>query len=304
MLMKRFNILVQNGIVENKEEFCNFLNTYCSGKDKKELVKNSRNIGVRNIIGLFIGQDMPRTLAAVHCLRLIALVLGHSYLFRRGKEAKQSDLDTNGSLMVEQAVDDLAIPANDDRDATPNHNAKKTKKRSAKKWTRDENEFLIEWVISGSGPRVEDVDPMKVDWEGASESLGRDIQNVREHWCRTIQPILAEDVEPEAILMFRKELLEKVVKSGAGNRKDISWASLAKVFRPRSTYAISATFHDLMRGSGISSRDTSEEFRERVNVVLSKVKRNLALPEEKMAKCVKKTKYKKELQVYYWRLLD
>ena len=60
-----------------------------------------------------------------------------------------------------------------------------------------------------------------------------------------------------------------------------------------------------MRGSRVSSsRETSEEFRERVNLVLSKVIRNLALPEEKMAQCVKKTKYKKELQEYYWSLLD
>jgi len=303
MLMKRFNILVQNGIVANKEEFCTFLNTYCSGNDKKELAKNKRNIGVRNIIGLFIGQDMPRKIAAVHCLRLIKLVLGHSYLFKHREEVKKADLDSIGSLLVEPADNDLTIPDNDDADAVRSHNANQSKKRIAKKWTPDEDKFLIEWVIRGSGPKVEDVDPMKVDWEGASESLERDIQNVREHWSRTIQPVLLEDVEPVAILMFRKELLEEVVKSKAGNRRDIDWASLATIFRPRSTYAISGTFHDLMRGSRVSSsRETSEEFRERVNLVLSKVIRNLALPEAKMAKCVRKTSYKKELQEYYWNL--
>merc|ERR1719470_88297 len=41
MIMRRFNTLV-----EGKAEFCNFLNTYCSGKDQKELHRSRRSIGV------------------------------------------------------------------------------------------------------------------------------------------------------------------------------------------------------------------------------------------------------------------
>ena len=69
MLMRRFNIMIEKGVVEDKLEFCKILKLYRS--------EQYRNIdsGVTNIVGLFVGQDLPFKLAALHCSRLTKLVL-------------------------------------------------------------------------------------------------------------------------------------------------------------------------------------------------------------------------------------
>lgn len=69
MLMMRFNIMIEKGVVEDKLEFCKILKLYRS--------EQYRNIdsGVTNIVGLFVGQDLPFKLAALHCSRLTKLVL-------------------------------------------------------------------------------------------------------------------------------------------------------------------------------------------------------------------------------------
>jgi len=299
MLLERFDTLVQHGVVEDKEEFCNFLNIYCNGKDQKELMKNRRSIGVRNIVGLYVGQDMPNKIAAVHCLRLIRLVLGTSYLFPRPETVISTD-DNNSQ--VEQAEDDVPEDVGDNsvanRDVEP-------VKRIVRKWTKDEDMFLIQEVTERGATRVENIDYMMVDWEGIAESLDRKTNCVAEHWSRVVQPILVEDTDPALVISYRRKLLEEVIKMEAGHRKEIDWKSLSKKFHPRSTYAIQMNFHDLVRGGRASSTtDSAQEFKDRVTNALAKVNWISSLPEKKMGKYFKRTSYKEELREYYWDLLN
>ena len=234
MLLKRFDTLVQQGVVEDKAEFCNLLNIHCNGKDQKELMKNRRNIGVRNIVGLYVGQDMPNKIAAVHCLRLIKLVLGTSSLFPGRGQPTSSGIN---HLQIEQAEDDLPDDGTGEIIVT-NKDVQQVNKRIVRKWSKDEDMFLIDSVITGGDIRAEDVELMEVDWEGIAQSLDRKMKNVIEHWSRVVQPILVEDFEPDSVLSYRRKLLEKVIEMEAGHRKEIDWDSLTKTFHPRSSYAI------------------------------------------------------------------
>ena len=197
-------------------------------------MKDKRSIGVRNIVGLYVGQDMPRKIAAVHCLRLIKLVLGSSYLFPSQDTAISSGVN---NPQVEEAEDDIPEDVRggnivSNRDVTP------VKKRVVRNWSKEEDMYLIKEVIRGSDTRVECIDLMMVDWEGVAQSLDRKPRNVAEHWSRVVQPILVEDTDPASVISYRRKLLEEVIKMEAGHRKEIDWHSLSKKFHPRSTYAI------------------------------------------------------------------
>eukprot|EP00090_Calanus_glacialis_P017672 TRINITY_DN27452_c0_g1_i1.p1 TRINITY_DN27452_c0_g1~~TRINITY_DN27452_c0_g1_i1.p1 ORF type:complete len:1070 (-),score=344.13 TRINITY_DN27452_c0_g1_i1:73-3246(-) len=304
-ILRRFNTLIENRVVEDKAEFCNFLNTYCSGKDIKELRKSSRSIGVRNIVGLFVGQDMPHKIAAVNCLRLIKLVLGASNLFRDYKQEVVGETETSDSQpQEEQTHDDLET---NEEETVPCSRVAKPVKTSVNRWTMEEDQTLMDLVIGRDGvTRVENVDLMMVDWAGISEQFpGRRTQYVREHWCRVIQAILVEDSEPDAILNYRRRLLEEVVKMGAGHKKDIHWTKLAKTFHPRSSYVIQHNFHALIKGGpGSEPIADAEEFQERVAAALAKVERLAQLPEEMQAKFLKRIAYKEQLRDYYLGLIS
>jgi len=297
--------LIQHGVVEDREQFCHYLNIYCNGKDQAELRKSSRNIGIRNIVGLFIGQDMPHKIAAVHCLRFIKLVLGGSYLFPSREKHISSDAAIITTTHDEQSQDDLT--KDDDRDETSSKSdvVKQKKIRRVQNWTCEEDKFLVDWIVGGDGgTRVEDLDTMKVDWEGVADALERRVQNVREHWCRVVQPILVEDVEPEAILSYRLRLMKEISSMGVMHRKEIDWNYLAKKFYPRTTYAIQANFSDLVKG-GRSSRsaESSEEFQDRIRQALAKLNRMTEFPEEKLRKFIKRSPYRRELRDYYWEVI-
>ena len=69
MLMRRFNIMIEKGVMEDKLEFCKILKLH-----RSEQYINIDS-GLTNIVGLFVGQDLPFKLAALHCSRLTKLVL-------------------------------------------------------------------------------------------------------------------------------------------------------------------------------------------------------------------------------------
>jgi len=290
MLLSRFNTLVQQGVVEDKEEFCHFLNIYCSGKDQAELMKSTRNIGIRNIVGLFIGQDIPQKLAAVHCLRLIKLVLGKSYLFRH----------SSAEITTPSEGSSHRIPPTN-KDVVPC----KAKAKSVKKWTLEEDKVLVDLVTEEGVLRVEDVDPMKVDWAGIAGEFDRKLQYVREHWARVVQPVLVEDIEVDSIMDYRRRLLEEVIKMKAGHKKDINWIVLAKKFHPRSAYSIQHNLNDLVKeGRGSTAATTAAEFQGRLRSALAKAERLAQLPEGKLLAHVKRSSYKTELRGYYQHLID
>ena len=67
ILEERFASLVESKVVMDRAEFCSDLVRYCSEESSARCV--------RNIVGLYVGQDIPNKLAAAHISRIIKLVL-------------------------------------------------------------------------------------------------------------------------------------------------------------------------------------------------------------------------------------
>merc|ERR1719500_1509544 len=99
---------------------------------------------------------MPHKIAAVHCLRLIKLVLGGNYLFPSRRKLISSDVAIISTTHGEQSQDDLIM--DDERDEASNNSddVKHRKIRCVQKWTCEEDRFLVDWIVGGDGgTRVE-----------------------------------------------------------------------------------------------------------------------------------------------------
>jgi len=306
LILRRFETLVENGIVVDKKEFCEFLNQYCSGKDRKEFLKTkSRTIGVRNIVGLYVGQDIPNKMAWCHCQRLLKLILGKSYVFSHPRPTKKvcarvAD-SASGTEVLEAVVDTSGTQQNNE----PNTVQRSTRKR-VQKWSLDEDQTLMDMVICHDNKTVEEVVVMEVDWEAISEEfVGRTSKQIKEHWLRTLQPALVEETEPEDILQYRKRLLEDVRDSGAKNKLDIVWSNIAPKFYPKSRDSVVHNFGDLMKQGWISQKpESSEEFHRNLSEALAKVVRMLELPDSELRKKFKRNSYKANVRHYYSSLVD
>ena len=162
---------------------------------------------VRNIIGLYVGQDLPHKLAYHNYDRLITLVLHDSPRLWK----KNYTLDPN-----------------------------KMKDRNKKRWALKEDVDLLESVIKTQKKivtSVEGIEDDHVDWSSLAEQKtrygDRSRQNLREHWKRRIYPALINESDVRELLRFRQKLLKKISKQGATIRNDIDWDKLAKKFHPK-----------------------------------------------------------------------
>ena len=250
-ICRRFLTLMENHVVEDRMQFCRDLDEYCSGKNQLELIRTSRRtIGVRNIVGLYVGQDIPNKIAFIHCQRLVRLVLGSSMIFRLPRSRRRLEMDVDGlgvrSQGEESSQGEDEVQNNEEDNESENVPLNSQKIRPVitstikTKWTMEEDQTLLDLIVGvGEGTKVEDVETIKVDWEGIAEELvGRSAVNIRCHWVRVVQPALVEDLKPGSILAYRKRLLKEVIKMGANHRKEINWNKLAEIFHPRSKESI------------------------------------------------------------------
>merc|ERR1712105_419639 len=100
---------------------------------------------------------------------------------------------------------------------------------------------------------------------------------------RTLFPALVDELEPEAILHYRRELLTAIREQGVHSRQEIHWGHLESRFRPKTKAMLQKTFHNLTKGGRESyAIKSAEEFDMRVSEALDKIERQLSLPEEKM----------------------
>ena len=138
---------------------------------------------VRNIIGLYVGQDLPHKLAYYNYDRLITLVLH----------------DSPRLWKMNYTLDPY-----------------KMKDRNKKRWTLEEDLDLLESVIKTQKKIVSSVEGIEddhVDWSSLAEQKtrygDRSRQNLREHWKRRIYPALINECDVRELLRFRQKLLKK-----------------------------------------------------------------------------------------------
>ena len=206
LILKRFAKLKKAEVFKDFNEFCESVVKFCSKKEMKNH-KGRRNLKVRNIIGLYVGQDLPHKLAYYNYDRLITLVLDESPRLWK----------------INYTLDPY-----------------KMKDRNKKRWTLEEDLDLLESVIKTQKKivtSVEGIEDDRVDWSSLAEQKNRfgdrSRQNLREHWKRRIYPALINESDIRELLIFRQKLLKRISKQGATIRNDIDWDKLAKKFHPK-----------------------------------------------------------------------
>jgi len=266
MILKRFRSLVSEVITDgNPREFLQSVLDTCCGKDLAELHKSKfRTIGVRNIIGLYVGQDIPNKIAFIHFCRLIKLAFKTSPLSKY--------------VPVGRKVNRL--------------------------WTAEDHNLLLRYVLMSqtSVTTVEEIDLQKVDWDGiaATNDFGdRTGKNLREHFQRSLYSLLVEELDATSLLEYRRDLLTAIVKQGAHSKEAIDWGVLQSLFWPKTRALLQLNFTNLTKGGKYSSviRD-EQDFDNRVSAALARIETQLQWPVQKLEKFLRSdTKQELKLSV-------
>jgi len=265
LILNRFNHLLREEVIEDGREFLKMMMKTCCGKDQTNLKSHGRTLGARNILGLYIGQDIPNKLAFTNYNRLLKLVL-------------------NTSLLTKY------VPV------------KKNKKRVSSRWTSKENKKLIKYVVQSQSQvrNIEDIPQQEVDWDGMTKSnyFGqRTGTQLREHWQRSIMPAILDDLELRNVLLYRKKLFKKIKKQEVKSSLEIDWEELEKSFWPRTRSMMQCDYWNLIKNLKIGS------FTERVKEALRKVRRELKWPDEKLEsvyRARRKRNIKESLREYFY----
>jgi len=216
-IISRLKLLISKGLITDLKAFIEQLNEQ-NGFDSKGKDKSTRNI-----VGLYVGQDLQRRLAYSICQRLVFLALG-SNIKNKYREKRESE-------------------------------GQQKLRGKPKFWSLDEDQELLEMVLrSRSGKGIIPVEQCvedKVDWDTIGEKFeeyGRTKKLVRERWNRKLKVMLLENEEDtEAVFGYHRSLLEHVAALGVKERKEIRWKEVAKTFHPKTSSALSQDFWNLIR---------------------------------------------------------
>ena len=201
MILKRFNDLMLE-VGSDGKEFLESVQEKCSFLPQADVkMHKKRRIGVRNIIGLHVGQDIPYKIAFTHYDRLIKLVL-------------------------EKSMRGIYVPVVE------------KKARKSGRWTMKEDKAMIMQVLL-SHPSVEKISHLNsqtINWDeiaASKEIPDRTAKMLREHWQRSVYPALVDDVNARSVLLYKKQLLEAILAQNVPDRKEINWDALEQMFKPR-----------------------------------------------------------------------
>ena len=201
MILERFSELMSK-LQTNGKDFLELVKTKCSGKDQSELHQSMwGTIDVRNIIGLYVGQDITNKIAFTNYNRLLKLVLDSPIL--------------NKYTPVE---------------------VKKTRK--CPKWTHDEDKVLLSHVLHchSSVERIDQLLNQQADWDEIASTADfpdRSGKSLREHWQRSVYPALVDELEPRENLLYKKQLLQAMKAENVRSRTEVDWEKLEKMFWPK-----------------------------------------------------------------------
>jgi len=220
----RIKFLVDTKVISDLKEFITQLNNQNGNTHKQEKDK-----ATRNIVGLFLGRDLPDRLAHEVTQRYIFLATGTSL-----DNKYKYNLEVKRKQGVEFHI-----------------------KQKNREWSMDEDGILIKNILKDKFSHkyipVKQVDEKNIDWVGVSETLteyGRTPQLVRERWLRTVKVILLEgddlDLQQDRH-EYRKDLLRHILNSKVTDRKEIRWKEVATHFYPKTSAMLSQDFWGMIK---------------------------------------------------------
>jgi len=271
-ILNRLNLLINMGLITDLKGFVEQLNEL-NRLDVKRTHKS-----VRNIVGLYVGQDLQRRLAYSICQRLVFLRLGFNMKNTHRLKKQESE-------------------------GTPKLKGK------IKFWSLDEDKLLVEMVLqnrSGTGIMpVEKCVEQEVDWDKIVEKFeeyGRTKRLLRERWNRKLKVMLLENEEdPEAVFEYRINLLEHVAGLGVKDKKEIIWKDVAKTYTHKTSSALNQDFLSLLRRHSHKGENLEDQI---LDAIHSLQYPNLKSKAASFSRVIKMSERKSELQDFYKCLLQ
>ena len=113
LLRSRCNELLEKGLCEDGDELADLINSQTGSEKERKPKKKSRDPSARNIVGLYLGMDLPHRTAFECSQRFVQLVKGVSVLNKKDKElalARAKEIKTKKvKTMFTQEEDKLLV---------------------------------------------------------------------------------------------------------------------------------------------------------------------------------------------------
>ena len=222
LLRARCDELMEEGLCASGDELADLINSQTgsgksrrphkvSGKGKSRRPNKKRDPSARNVVGLYLGMDLPHRTAFECSQRLVHLLKGVSVL---SKQTQQ----------VSKELEKM-------KQENP------TQRKRKQLWTQEEDKTLMELVLrkkSGGYKTVEQAggrpegsqSVLKIPWEKLSKEFeNRRWGDLRDRWQVHLKPVLLQPElwEGGAFANLDHNLLVAVAETGAKSLQEVPW---------------------------------------------------------------------------------
>ena len=212
LLRSRCDELMEEGLCDSGIELADFINSQTGSKSSKRPEIRKRDPSARNVVGLYLGMDLPHRTGFECSQRLVHLFTGVSVLSKKDKEQSQVLAKTKQENPTPRKIKTM--------------------------WTQEEDRTLMELVLrrkSGGYKTVEKADGrregskaiLKIPWETLSQEFeNRRWGDLRDRWQVHLKPVL---MQPElwettdALVGLDMDLLMAVAETGAKSLQEVPW---------------------------------------------------------------------------------
>ena len=212
LLMTRCDELVDEGLCNSQNELAELINSQTGSTRSRRPNKKLRDPSARNVVGLYLGMDLPHRTAFECSQRLVHLLKGFSVLSKNDKKKSEA------RKKIKQE--------------------KSTPRKQKIMWSHEDDKTLMELVLkksSGGYKTVEKVDGrpegsravLKIPWEMFSkEFVNRRWFDLRDRWQVHLKPVLQQPElweTTEALKLLDFDLLTAVADTGARSLVEVPW---------------------------------------------------------------------------------
>ena len=262
LLRSRCNELVEEELCEDADELADLINSQTGSGTERKPKKRNRDPSARNIVGLYLGMDLPHRTAFECSQRLVQLVKGVSVLNKRDKELSMA------RVKVKQ------------ENSTP--------RKVKTMWTEDEDMLLVKLVLqrkSGNYKTVDKTDhrpqdskaELRIPWVTMSEQFeNRKWTCLRDRWQVHLKPVLERPdlwETTDALVGLDCDLLRAVAETGAKSLQTVPWDKVMEAVPGH----LPAFLKSRLRGLTRQPNEAANNLNEKVEQILHNMQAGKAL---------------------------
>jgi len=242
--------LAKEAGLEDPPQFIEDLKKLFSNKNKSSL-----NVMKRNVIGCYLGQDLPYIRHGSDVIQRAVAIL---YPWKKGMFSKDEDgiilkeVEANGenSKTFQKLVEVLERPARNIKDRY--YEQIKCEGLKAGKWNMADYEQFLEFLFreertsNKSGIDYINSIPMSVIHDSA-KVLGWKPKPIEQKWMQGIRPLLLSYHSGSLHADVKTKFYDYLIKNKIGFMQEIDWKDVEKEFRNHSSYSLKCFISDIFQ---------------------------------------------------------